>query len=570
MMVRKKMSSVEKISELEQMLKKAREEARYFQLLCEEAGIRSVREIDQLSQIIQERIKAEKALSIKESQYRTTIDSLGDMIHVIDKNYRIILTNETYKIRAEELGLETDVIGKSLIELFPFLGQEIFKEYEMVFKTGQLLFTEEHTQIRNKKYFSETRKIPVFDGDRVYQVITVIHDITERKKINMERQNLEEQLQIRQRIDSLGTLAGGIAHDINNLLVAIMGNVDLVRTNQKTLTQHQKKHIENAFQSCQIAANLIKDIQKFSKNVIFEKTNLDLYNIAENAFGILKRTTDKLIEKKIEFKPGQFHVIANYDHLHQVFLNLGMNSVQAIEERGKCHGDFIRIKAEEYNAEKNDEMRLQDGDYIHILFEDNGIGMSDEIKAKAFDPLFTTRRSAQKGQGLGLAMVYSIIHKHDGYINIETAEEKGTTFHIFLPKASDSEKTEVFESIDVEEGSETVLVVEDEISVRDFVTDALHLYGYRVLNAADGLEGVEAYKAHQNDIDLVLLDLTMPKMSGEIACRKILDVNPDAKVIITSGHSEEELMKITRVKDYILKPYSITKLINTIRKALNK
>ncbi|MFC1607990.1 response regulator [Candidatus Latescibacterota bacterium] len=568
-MPKKIMPPEEYILKLEESLKEAKKETRYFQLLSEEAGIRSVREIDELSQVIQKHVKAEKALKIKESQYRTTIDSLGDAIHVIDSNYRIVLTNESFIKRSEILGFETNAIDKQLFELFPFLDQEIFNEYEQVFKTGQLCFSEENMQIGNLAFTSETRKIPVFDGKKVYQVITVIHDITERKKMEMERQNLEEQLQIRQRIDSLGTLAGGIAHDINNLLVAIMGNVDLVRTNQNTLTQHQKDHIERAFHSCQIAANLIKDIQKFSKNIIFEKSNLDLYDIAENSFDMLRRTTDKLIEKKIEFKPGQIQVLANYDHLHQVFMNLGMNSIQAIEERGKHHGDFIRIMAKEYCYEKNNKMGLQDGEYIHILFEDNGQGMSDEVKKKAFDPLFTTRRGVQKGQGLGLAMVYNIIRKLDGYIDIETEEGKGTTFHLYLPKASACEKPEVIEGVDIKGGNETVLIVEDEASVREFVTDTLHMYGYNVLTAEDGLEGVETYKAHQNEIDLVLLDLTMPIMSGEMAFRKILEVKPDVKVIITSGHSEEEMMKITRVKGHIKKPYRITELIKIISKVLN-
>jgi len=398
----------------------------------------------------------------------------------------------------------------------------------------------------------------------------MINDITERKRIDEERKKLEEQLHIRQKIDSLGTLAGGIAHDINNLLAVIMGNIDLIRMSANELTVKHKDYIERAYQSCEKAANLIQEFQMFSKGTVSEKSSIDVYSIARDVFDILDRTTDKLIKKTIDFKPEQFYITANADLIHQLLFNLGTNSVHAIEDRGVKPGDYIRISSEKYTSGKRDKTGLPEGKYIHIIFEDNGKGMPEEVKAKAFDPLFTTRRGAQKGQDLGLAMVYNIVvSNHEGYIDIETAERKGTTFHIYLPEALKIVKNKKIKAVEITGGNETVLVIEDDFAVRKFVSDTLNLYGYTILTANDGQEGLEMFRAQRDRIDLVLLDLTMPIMSGEMVLGSIMNIQPDAKVIITSGHSEEEHLKFKMAKGYIPKPYTIKNLAKLIRTTLD-
>jgi len=197
--------------------------------------------------------------------------------------------------------------------------------------------------------------------------------------------------------------------------------------------------------------------------------------------------------------------------------------------------------------------------------------MSEEVKRQAFDPLFTTKgRSTQKGQGLGLAMVYNIITRnHNGFIDIETTEGKGTTFHIYLPKAEAEISTESTEIISVAGGNETILIVEDEESVIRMTEKVLERYGYSVLTAADGQEGLDVYKAKRDSIDLVLLDLTMPIMSGKMFLERILDIDQDVKVIISSGQGEEEMQKYTMAKGYISKPYNIRNLAQTVRMVLD-
>jgi len=197
--------------------------------------------------------------------------------------------------------------------------------------------------------------------------------------------------------------------------------------------------------------------------------------------------------------------------------------------------------------------------------------MSDEVKRRAFDPLFTTRgRGTQKGQGLGLAMVYNIITRyHNGFIDIETTEEKGTISHVYLPKAETDVSTLPKDVPKVEEGTETVLVIEDEESIRKMTVKCLKTHGYKLLTVADELEGLGVYTANRDIVDLVLVDLTMPVMSGEKFLESIMEINPDVKVVITSGHGEEEMQKYTYAKDYIPKPYSITELARTVRSVLD-
>ena len=267
----------------------------------------------------------------------------------------------------------------------------------------------------------------------------------------------------------------------------------------------------------------------------------------------------------------QYYIHGNADALHQVLLNLGTNAVQAIEERGVRQGDYIKISADRYRAMKRDKTGLPEGEYIHIMFEDNGAGMTDEVKRRAFDPLFTTKnKGSQRGQGFGLAMVYNIVtSNHNGCVEIESARGKGTFVHLYLPKAHHEETSRTETTARIMGGNETILVVEDEQSVRELAQKALKLYGYTVITASDGIEGLEMFKAHLDSIDLILLDLTMPRMSGKTLLEKIASINGNKKIIISSGQSDETIHTYTQAMGFVSKPYTINELVNTIRTVLD-
>ncbi len=438
-----------------------------------------------------------------------------------------------------------------------------YKESEKTNKPVDFIYT--HHTPSGQKTLSATVSF-IAKVDRKSRFSYIIEDITERKI-------LEEQLQIRQRMDSLGTLAGGIAHDFNNILTGIIGNLSILEDVSQDFSLFQKNILSKSIKSSERAADLIGRFQTLAKTSLSVRHTVDLYKITEEVFGLLRNTTNKLIEKKTKFKKGKFFVTANSTELNQVLLNLGTNAAYAIESRGVKPGDHITIKAEDYIAGIGDKTGLSEGNYVHLIFQDNGTGMSDNVKRKAFDPLFTTKGlSSQKGQGLGLAMVYNIITRiYKGHIYIESKEGKGTTFHIYLPKAEPVQKIKDEKRPDIKGGSETILVAEDEEIVYDYVNTILGKYGYNVIIATDGAKATKLYKKNKDKISAVIIDLTMPGMSGQMFFEKMLKIDPDVKVIIMSGHDEEYTHAgiLALAKGNIKKPFKMEVFAETVRKVLD-
>jgi len=614
-------SSDPQYQETARRLRDAEEKAAYYRMLSEEAGKRSVREIDRLSHIVNEQKRTKDRLRYKvdleilinsistrllkltcnevDSGLTWALGVIGGFLN-IDRSYIFRISDNgcrmdnTHEWCAEGIESQIDRLQgmatgdfSFLIEHFENNGRLLVPRVVDLTDTGfrehllrqsiqalaavPMYYQDIMVGIMGFDCVRDERKWNEEDCIMMQTMSGIFVNALQRMKTEKEQQRLEEQLQIRQRMDSLGTLAGGIAHDFNNLLIAISGNLDLLCLQKDNLTQNQLKYIEVINQSTRRAASLIKEIQTLSHTTVSEKTSVDLHQIAHDVFAILDRTTDKLIGKNIAFPSDLFFVMANPDQLYHVFLNLGMNAVTAIGEKGVCPGDFIAIDAEEYTVAPNDFKELFGGEYIHIKFRDTGIGMSNEVRSRAFEPLFTTRRNSNKGQGLGLTMVYNIVTRYcDGFIEIETAINKGTTFHLYLPKSSPCKPVHVQESALTMGKDETVLVIEDEEPVRKLITEALRIHGYKVLSASDGKAGLELYSRQPASIDIVLLDITMPEMSGNVVLKNIIEINPDARIIISSGHSEEEIKKITQARAYLTKPYCISTLTETIRRIIEE
>ena len=310
------------------------------------------------------------------------------------------------------------------------------------------------------------------------------------------------------------------------------------------------------------AAKLIRQLQTLTKSSSSNPLNINIYEVVQDVFDILEQTTNPLIEKQIDFADNQIFVQGYKDELHRVFLNLGMNAIQAIENKGASSGSFIKFRAAQ---------KTHNG-YLHFCFQDTGCGMTREVKEKAFDPMFSTKEMGnKKGQGLGLAMVYYIItKKHNGSIDIETKEGKGTTFHIYLPVAT-KVISEIKKEQQSKESSKTILVIEDEDMVRDMAVKALKSFGYNTLEAYDGEIGLGIYKKNYRLIDAVLLDIIMPKMSGTQTFKQMLKINPNVKVIIASGHvtNQDQKKMFAKACAYLDKPYQIMELKHALQSILD-
>ncbi len=511
-----------------------------------------------LHEDITDRKMAAELLKMERDKLLDIFKAMKDGVYISDENYDIRYVNPLIE---KEFG---PIANRKCYEYFHKIKEPCSWCTNEEVLSGKTVRWEWYSEKNEKSY--DILDTPIKNADGTFSKLAIFRDITEQK-------HLEEQLQVRQRMDSLGTLAGGIAHDFNNMLVGIMGNIDLLLFDKQNLTGTQKERLADAEKSCVRAKELIQQFHSFSKVSLAEKSSIDIYDISKEVVVLLENTTDKLIKKSIEFEKGQFFVNANSTEINQVLLNLGINSAHAIEQKGIQPGDIISVDAEEYIADSKNLLGLSEGDYIHITFRDNGTGMSDEVMRKAFDPLYTTKdKGVARGQGLGLSMVFNIVTRiHDGHIYIESEEGIGTTFHIYLPKALPETIIEENIAIDLPGGNETILVVDDEEMVRKLAEIMLITFGYKVMTAEDGQQALEKYQEQNRVIDAVILDLTMPRLSGEMVLRGMLEINPDVKVIISSGHSEVLTREgiLSKAKSNINKPYTMKELAKTLRAVLD-
>jgi len=515
------------------------------------------------AQVYTELRQTEENLRESEEKFRSFMETASDLMHITDRNGDFIYVNEAMagvlRYSKEEL------LGMHISQILDDEDWSVFerKSEQLASKEGIIL---EPTWIAQdgRRIQGEMRVVAVYDRSGNFSGTRgVFRDITERKL-------LEEQLRIRQMMDSLGTLAGGIAHDFNNILTGIMGNLGLLEMRETELDQTSQKHLRDIEQGCMRAADLIQQFVKLSKEPGDKKTTVDLFYLVDEVLSLVVETTDRFIEKHNAIEPKRHYILAETSQLHQVFLNLTTNAVQAIQERGLKPGDNIRISATGYAVTSQDPLPLPEGEYVRVSIADTGVGMSDDIRGKIFDPYFTTK-DPSSGNGLGLAMVYNIITKqHDGHIEVESEQGEGATFHLYLPKAPMSTDEEQSGAVRMLPGSGTILVVDDEKLIRETTQRALETFGYTVMATADGRQGLDIYIANKDTIDAVILDLTMPKMTGQMMFQQLLELSPEVKVIISTGHLEpdEDQGILSQAKGFLAKPYTIKKLVQTVKTVL--
>jgi len=508
---------------------------------------------------ITERKKALGKLRESEEKYRNLYESMMDAFVRTDMEGNIIEFNKQYM---DMLGYAEDKIKK-----LKYTGITPKKWHEMEAKiVEEQVLKRGYSDVYEKEYIKkdgtvfpvDIRVFLLKDDDGTPKGMWgIVRDISERRKT-------EEELRKIERLESLGVLAGGIAHDFNNLLTGILGNLSLVRTEEGEEFQNI---LEEAKQASIQAKNLAQQLLTFSKGGEPIKGRVSIEDIIRDSAGFTLHGSN--VKCLYDVPPDLWKVKVDKGQMSQVIDNLVINANQAMPQGGN-----IKIKAENIILKKKSSLPLPEGKYVKITFEDKGIGIPDTHLLRIFDPYFTTK---QKGSGLGLATVYSIIQKHDGHISVESQVGKGTAFFIYLPaivdKLMEEEAKKVTKRTLTGEGK--VLIMDDEKIVRRAVGGMLERLGYSVEITENGEEAIDKYKEVMNSgerFDAVILDLTVPGgLGGKETIEKLLKIDPDVKAIVSSGYSTDPVM--ANYKKYgfsavVAKPFDLKELNEVIGKVL--
>ena len=489
---------------------------------------------------------------------------LDDAILVLDSRNRVIELNPA----AEDLFKINycGAIGKGAHQLFSRYPQLL--EFSRDLKQTEI-FLEVDGQ--NRAYDINVSILNEKSGAALGRIIA-LRNITKRKQTEDEKERLESELRHVKKMEALGTLAGGIAHDFNNILMAIIGCADLaLRDNEKGVSNSRR--IDEILKAGARAKDLVTQILTFSRKVKPELTPLDLNQVVVQTEKMLARTIPKMIRIELRLKDDLWLTNADSGQVAQVLLNLGANAKDAMPE-----GGTLVIKTENVVLEqKIPDQRLEAsaGEYVLLTVRDTGHGMDRETQEHIFEPFFTNKEMG-KGTGLGLATVYGIVKNHGGQIACSSEIGRGTTIRVYLP-ANRSGKGAQQTALSLEKsprgGDETVLFVDDEKTIRDLGREMLAYNGYQVLLACTGEEALELYREHGADIDLVVLDISMPGMGGRKCLEELLQLNPLVRVLIISGYSLTGQLKdimSNGAAGFVAKPFSITELLTSTREVLDR
>ncbi len=507
-----------------------------------------------LTEEIFERRQTQEALAKSEAFLNTIFDSIRDPFCILDKDYRVIRANEAYAAMKNRTA--GDLIGK--ICYTALYGRDAVCEECIVkttFLSGDSCVKEKHaTASDGMNAWLAIYTYPIVDKEgAVSHVIEYTRDITERKRA-------EEELLRTQKLESISVLAGGIAHDFNNLLAAIMGNVSLAMLDISPGNEAHTRLV-NAEKASLRAQDLTQQLLTFSKGGTPVKTVTSLGTLIKETAGFSLRGSKVKCELVL---PGDlWPVEADEGQITQVINNLVINADQAMQD-----GGIVTIRGENIALGARDVPPLREGNYVKISVRDRGAGIPKEHLTKIFDPFFTTK---QKGNGLGLAVSYSIIKKHEGHIAVESEPRTGTTFSLYLP-ASAGEKAEkrTVDNAPIR-GRGKILVMDDEQSVGEMAKAMLQTLGYEVECVEDGTQAIERYQQAVKSgkpYDAIIMDLTIAGgMGGKEAIKKLLEIDPRVKAIVSSGYSNDPVM--AGYKNYgfhgvISKPYRIKDLSEVV------
>jgi two-component system cell cycle sensor histidine kinase/response regulator CckA len=519
----------------------------------------SRRQLEESNQTLEEKVRARtRELKASETRYRAFFESTGTAMMIVDEDGTISLVNAEFE---KMFGYaRDDVEGKKTWETFVALEDRV----KMVNSLGQCAFDSEETS----RSF-ELKAIDRADQNMVLFVtlspipgtmkkIGSIVDISDKKR-------LEEAFHQNSKMEAIGTLASGISHDFNNLLMGIQGYTSLMLLKIETgHPQHEMlKKIEEYVQS---GGNLTRQLLGFARGGKYEIVPVNLNELVEKTSALFGRTKKELLIEK-RYEKDLWTVEVDLGQIEQILLNLFVNAWHAMPGGGTLYLETQNVELDEHYAAPLD---TQPGRYVKISVTDTGVGMDEKTKKRIFEPFFTTKEMG-RGTGLGLATVYGIVRGHKGIINVYSEKGQGTSFHLYLPASEKAAVAHAPSNERLATGHETILLVDDEDGIVEVTREILIQLGYRVVVAKSGQDALDLYEREGGTVDLVILDMIMPGMSGGDTFDRLKALNPTVRVILSSGYSlngmASQIMQ-RGCRSFIQKPFSIAALSQKIREAI--
>lgn len=517
---------------------------------------------------IADRKKAEDELKKSEERFRLLVENAPDAIFVRDKSSFVYLNNAALKLFGANSAY--DLIGTSILERYlPQKRDEIRKRMQIINELHLAVSLHQSIclQLDGTEVDVESTAVPMtFQGED--GALVFLRDISERVEKEKQHQRLEEQLHQSQKIESLGRLAGGVAHDYNNMLSVIIGNVELAKIRVER-SDPVEENLEQILQAAIRSSDITRQLLAFARKQIVNPKVLDLNASVEGMLKMLRNLLGENLDLSWQPK-GLWPVKMDPSQLDQILANLCINARDAIADVGKMTIETDTVSFDEEYCK--DHPGFIPGDFVLLAVSDNGCGMDKETLDNIFEPFFTTKQTGE-GTGLGMATVYGIVKQSSGFINVYSEPGQGTTFHIYLPRCEEENVVvqEAAASEVLKGQGETVLLVEDEVAIVRLATAMLEDLGYRIMTANTPAKALRLAESHQGDIQLLLTDVVMPEMNGRELAMQIQKIYPNLKILYMSGYTANAIAHHGILNDginYIQKPFSRTDLSIRVREVL--